>query len=1027
MVNFTKLFIPEHNSFIFVFLGKLGIKSNNEVYIHEYKDRTGVRIFLKNKDESSIKDFMIKFNKGDVLSRVAIFTKMVQLNDNNFKESLKTHIRNKKCLFVKHSTYTTEFEPKQITESSKSKKNNLGLNVHQLRTVSKFTYNEGYKLNQIGGLVYHEVGTGKTMTGLSWIVAMQYHVMTRVVVILPNNLINNWINESTKTTVPNSALHNGFRKMLPNIYYISFDDLMNELVSGNAEDSCSNLSDLLTDSLIVVDEAHYLVRFMNSKNITDYRKTILFNALRSCNRILLLTGTPLYDGEKDIVYLLNLISIEGKIKGEPLLPFSKDLFIKEFYKINYIKSIFFGWVVPLLDNPITKMFSIAFTSGILIDIIVRFKEHATYTAQSGTYTKNRKGKIIHKKNEETLEEDRETYDENVKGSFSYKYLDSIAKLLGISAGIGTTTGIITAGAAPVVGLVGFFSILSVLSKYDLNKTKYLDTKKFGLYISDFVDYQRQIIKSSKNNSSYSSFPNKKINNVKVHYTPGQIRYFFDLSIGSISEGELDEISELNQDINTRCEAFSNRDFESIFNEISENDKFLKNGRAIGNLTKSEYTNTFSSDIFKEIDKPHPKRIIEIINKKTNEKTIVKYLLLNLLCDTSNQCRTCARVRSEYNIQEKDDSYEYPGKFMSVVERIIKGESVTPSVIYSNYFGAGVVKFDEFITHIQHQLLVYEKNNVLSKDKLGYLRYERSKMKMDGSLGYKGEIVDLHTKDVKKILTLRTGFLEHESYNSINKDIFSKNEMTSCNCRFCVKPILRSKYVLSRFVRISWLKMHNKANSDISDAAIIRTINQLQKKKISKSDVISAFKEIDINELEPDNLAINILLLHPKHTEGINIPYAGQLHILEPIENPSLREQVYGRVTRFCQTDIIPCYPNKFNVEIFNYKCKINAFVDHLGRKLKHWMKNGTHRIFWKRYVKFDQDVTPDTLTHVKCMNLEKLIDSFKMGLEKSLNSKKKKKSFLNRLNIPKTKTKKSIKKNQQAKTKKNPVKVPNKR
>lgn len=62
--------------------------------------------------------------------------------------------------------------------------------------------------------------------------------------------------------------------------------------------------------------------------------------------------------------------------------------------------------------------------------------------------------------------------------------------------------------------------------------------------------------------------------------------------------------------------------------------------------------------------------------------------------------------------------------------------------------------------------------------------------------------------------------------------------------------------------------------------------------------------------------LKILLLHPEITEGISLRGTDQLHILEPVTNVSLQDQIVGRTVRFKSHAHLPAKRRKVNVFVW---------------------------------------------------------------------------------------------------------------
>ena len=132
-------------------------------------------------------------------------------------------------------------------------------------------------------------------------------------------------------------------------------------------------------------------------------------------------------------------------------------------------------------------------------------------------------------------------------------------------------------------------------------------------------------------------------------------------------------------------------------------------------------------------------------------------------------------------------------------------------------------------------------------------------------------------------------------------------------------------------------------------------------------------DLDIRRLKktdtdpPDKY--DVLLLSGWAVDGPRLPNASELHILEPVMNPSVLQNLRSRVV--VTEDI------SNDVTVVMYKCSVMGFSDRLWQKMSRY---GTESVFWKRFKHFDQDTSPDFLAFRACDEMQKNI----RGLEKDL-------------------------------------------
>lgn len=155
-----------------------------------------------------------------------------------------------------------------------------------------------------GLIVFHKVGSGKTLTAIT--VSQCYldkHPTHRVLVVAPAGLLNNFKDEMTKSYV---NIHHANR------YEFYSYQRFTSLVKKRKKPICKN-------TLVVIDEGHNLRtpyqqgkkgvnKGINTKNILD--------CARLANKVLVLTGTPIYNSRNDIFTLFNMI----RDPSEPEIP-----------------------------------------------------------------------------------------------------------------------------------------------------------------------------------------------------------------------------------------------------------------------------------------------------------------------------------------------------------------------------------------------------------------------------------------------------------------------------------------------------------------------------------------------------------------------------------------------------------------------------------------------------------------------------------------------------------------------------------
>ena len=178
----------------------------------------------------------------------------------------------------------------------------LHLQKHQNETVD---YLSEKCVNQHGLLLYHNMGTGKTLTALSIILKNITEKRIKnedILIICPDTIQSTWILESQKLNLN-----------LRNEFFMNYEQLNELVITGKKN------KDLLKDKFIVLDECHHIIPYFKSDSFKNY--FLFLEIFNKAKHTLLLTGTPFYyseDGsQSDISYLLNVC--EGNKNDFPIL------------------------------------------------------------------------------------------------------------------------------------------------------------------------------------------------------------------------------------------------------------------------------------------------------------------------------------------------------------------------------------------------------------------------------------------------------------------------------------------------------------------------------------------------------------------------------------------------------------------------------------------------------------------------------------------------------------------------------------
>lgn len=223
--------------------------------------------------------------------------------------------------------------------SDNSVPNNVILQKHQTETLK---YLSEKCINQHGLILYHNMGSGKTLTALS---ILSEHLNNRdlniqdIIIICPTIIKSSWIVESKKINL--RLNYNCIRD------YEEFQDLIVVYRTIHGK----NNKDLFKDKFLVFDECHHLIPILKDNDFYNYGHYI--QTLNRCKTVLLLTGTPYYysigDDDSDIGILLNIS--EGHKNDFPLnnVDLKKKYINKELLK-KRSESFIFNWFKPFVKK-----------------------------------------------------------------------------------------------------------------------------------------------------------------------------------------------------------------------------------------------------------------------------------------------------------------------------------------------------------------------------------------------------------------------------------------------------------------------------------------------------------------------------------------------------------------------------------------------------------------------------------------------------------------------------------------------------
>lgn len=168
---------------------------------------------------------------------------------------------------------------------------------------------------QKGLLIAHYLGTGKTFLSLAF---AELVANKKVVIVVPEFLRASWVSQMSRMHLQKPERYRIF----------SYEEAAHSLTKNH-----------LLESVLIIDEVHHLVALAKSdKKSTRLQFAKLYEELSAADRILALSGTPIFTDLSDIAYVLNLVS------GQELLPYNNREFLDKYTKINKSRSFWRGHV-----------------------------------------------------------------------------------------------------------------------------------------------------------------------------------------------------------------------------------------------------------------------------------------------------------------------------------------------------------------------------------------------------------------------------------------------------------------------------------------------------------------------------------------------------------------------------------------------------------------------------------------------------------------------------------------------------------
>jgi SWI/SNF-related matrix-associated actin-dependent regulator 1 of chromatin subfamily A len=151
-------------------------------------------------------------------------------------------------------------------------------------------------------MINDSMGLGKSIEAIG---VMEHLNLKKVLIICPNSLKSNWQREIYKWTQKQSHIVNG--ELSQGINIINYERLLTLADKEKNEEgktTKARANELLINhgwELIICDESHYI------KQSSALRTKLVLQITANCNRVILLTGTPILNRPKELITQLKAI------------------------------------------------------------------------------------------------------------------------------------------------------------------------------------------------------------------------------------------------------------------------------------------------------------------------------------------------------------------------------------------------------------------------------------------------------------------------------------------------------------------------------------------------------------------------------------------------------------------------------------------------------------------------------------------------------------------------------------------------
>ncbi len=198
---------------------------------------------------------------------------------------------------------------------------------------------------QKGLLLYHSLGSGKTYVALAY---AEKKPQDSVIILLPEFLKGNWLTQMKSFGVKNPSRY--------------------EMVS--LEEADLLLKRDLSKTTVIVDEVHKLILRIRTSPLESEKYIQVYDKLKTAQKLILLTGTPIFTDTSDISFIANLLE-----EGDPY-PLETAQFRTEYMRVKPVTSLTRGYLTEsklmMMAVPFFLTFSAVVTLGTTAPLLVPF-------------------------------------------------------------------------------------------------------------------------------------------------------------------------------------------------------------------------------------------------------------------------------------------------------------------------------------------------------------------------------------------------------------------------------------------------------------------------------------------------------------------------------------------------------------------------------------------------------------------------------------------------------------------------------